>query len=124
MREENEMILSAGGPAPYAALMSCKMRSVVSCKSRENDLAEELNAHIEMLAEENIRRGVPPGEAHRRAKLSVWQRRIDEGALLHTRLFSGRGGGGVSPDAGWEVGKRLWMTCCGVRTHRRRFLRS
>jgi len=38
-------------------------------KSRENDLAEELKAHIEMLAEENIRRGVPPGEAHRRARL-------------------------------------------------------
>jgi predicted permease len=38
-------------------------------RRRENDLAEELNAHIEMLAEENIRRGVPPGEAHRRARL-------------------------------------------------------
>src|SRR5436853_6713069 len=36
--------------------------------------------------------------------------------LAHTRLFSGRGGGGVSPDAGREVGKRLSMTCCGVRT--------
>src|SRR5207237_637877 len=31
--------------------------------------------------------------------------------LAHTRLFSGRGGGGASPDAGREVGKRLSMTC-------------
>jgi hypothetical protein len=36
--------------------------------------------------------------------------------LAHTRLFSGRGGGGASPDTGREVGKRLSMTCCGVRT--------
>src|SRR5262249_33554889 len=36
--------------------------------------------------------------------------------LAHTRLSSGRGGGGASPDAGREVGKRFSMTCCGVRT--------
>ena len=36
--------------------------------------------------------------------------------LAHTRLFSGRGGGGASPVAGREIGKRLSMTCCGVRT--------
>jgi hypothetical protein len=36
--------------------------------------------------------------------------------LAHTRWFSGRGGGGASRDAGRAVGKRLSMTCCGVRT--------
>jgi len=36
---------------------------------RESDLAEELDSHIQLLAEENIRRGLPPEEAHRRAKL-------------------------------------------------------
>ncbi len=36
---------------------------------RERDLAEELDAHIQLLAEEEIRRGLPPEEAHRRARL-------------------------------------------------------
>lgn len=36
---------------------------------RENDLAEELDAHIRLLAEEDIRRGVAPEEAYRRARL-------------------------------------------------------
>lgn len=35
--------------------------------------------------------------------------------LAHTRLFSGRGGVGVSPGVR-RVGKRLSMICCGVRT--------
>ena len=38
-------------------------------RRRESDLAEELESHIQLLAEENIRRGVPPEEAHRRARL-------------------------------------------------------
>jgi predicted permease len=33
------------------------------------DLAEELQAHIHLMAEENIRRGLPPDEAYRRARL-------------------------------------------------------
>ncbi|WP_031496392.1 ABC transporter permease [Bryobacter aggregatus] len=36
---------------------------------REIDLAEELESHIQMLADENMRSGLPPDEAHRRAKL-------------------------------------------------------
>jgi putative ABC transport system permease protein len=36
---------------------------------RDGDLAEELEAHISLLAEENIRRGLPPDEARRRARL-------------------------------------------------------
>jgi hypothetical protein len=35
----------------------------------ERDLAEEIAAHIQLLAEENIRRGVPAEEAYRRARL-------------------------------------------------------
>src|SRR5262249_6520357 len=35
----------------------------------ENDLAEELDSHIRMLADDNIRRGVPRDEAFRRARL-------------------------------------------------------
>jgi putative ABC transport system permease protein len=37
--------------------------------AEDADLADELHSHIQLLAEENIRRGVPPEEAHRRARL-------------------------------------------------------
>src|SRR5215813_11387070 len=36
----------------------------------ENDLAEELEAHIQLMTDENIRRGLPRHEAHRRARLA------------------------------------------------------
>jgi putative ABC transport system permease protein len=35
----------------------------------ESDLAEELEAHIQLITEENIRRGLAPDEAYRRARL-------------------------------------------------------
>jgi putative ABC transport system permease protein len=40
-----------------------------SGQHQEPDLAEELDAHIELLTEENIRRGLAPEEARRRARL-------------------------------------------------------
>jgi predicted permease len=36
---------------------------------REGDLADELEAHVRLLADEDIRRGVAPDEAYRRARL-------------------------------------------------------
>ncbi len=41
-----------------------------SGQRRERDLAEELDAHIGLLTEENIRRGLAPDEAYRRARLA------------------------------------------------------
>ncbi len=41
----------------------------LSRRNPDRDLAEELDSHIQLLAEENIRRGVPPDEAYRRARL-------------------------------------------------------
>jgi len=38
-------------------------------RNADGDLAEELDSHIRLLAEEDIRRGLPPEEAYRRAKL-------------------------------------------------------
>src|SRR6476469_7670638 len=38
-------------------------------RNTDGDLAEELDSHIRLLAEEEIRRGLPPEEAHRRARL-------------------------------------------------------
>jgi predicted permease len=40
-----------------------------SRRHRDSELAEELETHIQLIAEENIRRGLPPDEAHRRARL-------------------------------------------------------
>jgi len=38
-------------------------------RNADGDLAEELDSHIRLLADEDIRRGLPPEEAYRRAKL-------------------------------------------------------
>jgi putative ABC transport system permease protein len=38
-------------------------------RNNDADLTEELDSHIQLLTEENIRRGLPPDEAHRRARL-------------------------------------------------------
>ena len=44
------------------------VRTFFGC-GNESDLAEEIDVHIQLLAEENIGRGLPPEEAYRRAKL-------------------------------------------------------
>jgi predicted permease len=41
----------------------------LSTERRESDLAEELESHIQLLTEDNLRRGVPPEEARRQARL-------------------------------------------------------
>ncbi len=41
----------------------------LSTARREGDLAEELECHIQLLTEDHLRRGVPPEEARRRARL-------------------------------------------------------
>jgi putative ABC transport system permease protein len=41
----------------------------LSAARRESDLDEEIESHIQLLAEENMRRGVPAGEARRLARL-------------------------------------------------------
>jgi predicted permease len=47
-----------------------RLAGSLSGRQRDGDLAEELDSHIQMLAEENIRRGLPPEEAHRRARIT------------------------------------------------------
>ena len=41
----------------------------LSGRHRESDFTEELDSHIQLMAEDEIRRGVPPQEAYRRARL-------------------------------------------------------
>lgn len=38
-------------------------------RRRENDLADELETHVQLMTEENIRSGIPPEEAYRLARL-------------------------------------------------------
>jgi predicted permease len=38
-------------------------------RNADDDLTEELDSHIQLLTDEHIRRGLPPEEAHRRARL-------------------------------------------------------
>lgn len=46
-----------------------RLLGTLSGSRRESELAEEIDAHIQLLAEENAGRGLPPEEARRRAKL-------------------------------------------------------
>ncbi len=47
------------------------LRNLLSSRRMETDLDEEIHSHLEMLAEENIRAGMPPNEAHRAARIEL-----------------------------------------------------
>jgi putative ABC transport system permease protein len=47
------------------------LRNLFSSRHVEADLAEEVQSHIEMLTEENIRRGMSPDEAQRAARIEL-----------------------------------------------------
>jgi len=46
-----------------------RIRAVFHPKEFDSDLDMELEEHLNLLAEEHIRRGVSPEEAHRRARI-------------------------------------------------------
>jgi macrolide transport system ATP-binding/permease protein len=62
------------------ALRALRERFLGSLRKQhgESDFDQELASHVEMQTEENIRRGMPPAEAHRQAILKL-------GGLEHTR---------------------------------------
>jgi putative ABC transport system permease protein len=47
------------------------IRNLLSGESADRELDAELRAHVELLAEEKIRTGLPPEEARRRAYLEM-----------------------------------------------------
>ena len=49
--------------------MFSRLRSALFGDSRTADLADELDAHIQMQADDNLRAGMPPEIAHRAAAL-------------------------------------------------------
>ena len=46
-----------------------RVRAAVSGRRADAELTLEIDAHLTLLTEENIRRGMAPDEAHRRARL-------------------------------------------------------
>src|SRR5437868_168815 len=51
----------------------------------ERDMDEELNAHLELLADEKIRAGMAPGEARRRARIELGGETQVKEAVRHVR---------------------------------------
>jgi predicted permease len=49
--------------------LASRLRGSLFGRRRETELAEELDSHLQLLADEWMRRGVPPAEARRRARL-------------------------------------------------------
>ena len=54
--------------------MTARVRAYLSPAALDQDLDAELASHIEMLTEENIRKGMPPAEAHRDALVRMGAR--------------------------------------------------
>src|SRR5579862_1376263 len=48
-----------------------RIRGLFSRRAQDHDFARELDSHLAMLTEENVRRGMAPGEARRLARLRV-----------------------------------------------------
>jgi len=46
-------------------------RNLFFFDGRDNDLDQEIRSHLEMLIDENIRAGMPPGEAQRAARIEL-----------------------------------------------------
>ena len=51
--------------------LASKTRSMLSPRPAEREFEQELETHLNMLAEENVRRGMPPEEARRAARLRL-----------------------------------------------------
>ncbi|MGH9738672.1 MAG: ADOP family duplicated permease [Candidatus Acidiferrales bacterium] len=51
--------------------MASRIRGIFSSRRLDSDFQQELASHLAMLEEENLRRGLPPGEARRQARLRL-----------------------------------------------------
>jgi hypothetical protein len=48
-----------------------RVRAFVSTRADDRDFEEELTAHLDLLTEDHIRRGMPPAEARRAARIAL-----------------------------------------------------
>lgn len=56
---------------PLGVKVRSFLRNLLSSRRAEVDLDEEVQSHLELLTEENIRAGMPPKEAHRAARMEL-----------------------------------------------------
>src|SRR5512144_2533016 len=59
-----------GGPMSYLRAALARLAGVFTRPRGDGDLEDELQAHLDMETAENIRRGMSPDEARRRALLA------------------------------------------------------
>ena len=55
----------------WLRMLAARLKGSWHQPEAEHELGEELRAHLEMLTEENMRRGVPAEEARRQARLEL-----------------------------------------------------
>jgi hypothetical protein len=65
----------------WLRVLGCRIRGLFVKRRLERDLDDELRAHIEMLTEENLRKGMSPKEARFAAQRAFWRHRASEGNL-------------------------------------------
>src|ERR671939_1205506 len=84
-----------------------RIRALARSESIRGEIDEEMRFHVEMRAEENVRRGMAPGEARREA-----ERRFGGLTRMKERGYEVRGGRGL---------EAFWRDCrYGARSLRRR----
>ena len=66
--------------------LCARLRAFVGSRRLDRDFQEELQSHLEMLTEDNLRRGMTPGAARRAALI-----RVGSPASLHERHRETRG---------------------------------
>src|ERR1017187_2496789 len=55
----------------WLKVMAARMVALFSQRRLDGDLEQEMESHLVMLAEENIRRGMTPAEARREARMRL-----------------------------------------------------
>ncbi|HKF51141.1 MAG TPA: permease prefix domain 1-containing protein, partial [Candidatus Acidoferrales bacterium] len=52
-------------------MLLARMRGMFSRRHEDNEFSDELREHLDLLTEENVRRGMPLTEARREAKIRL-----------------------------------------------------
>ena len=52
-------------------LFTARLRALVGGAAQDREFARELESHLEMLTEDNVRRGMVPAEAARQARITL-----------------------------------------------------
>ena len=81
-----------------------RLLGALTLRRKDRELGEEFASHLELLIEENIRRGVPPDEARRLARIRFGNLTMTSHPIHihgHEFVVAGTDGGWVPPAARW-----------------------